>query len=499
MGGPVELKGPDLAVGAPLADVPDGGMLLGHAHGEPVIVARRGTQLYAVGATCTHYSGPLADGIIVGDSVHCPWHHACFDLRTGAASAPAFNPIPCYRVTQTGDRVQVGEKLTPPVPSAQAQPGRVVIVGGGPAGGMAAEALRRYGHSGSIVVLGAEATPTVDRTNLSKDYLAGNAPEEWMELRGRDWYAEQKIDLRTGVKATKLDLANKQVTLESGAPVPYDALVLATGAEPVRLHIPGAERAHYVRTLADARAIIAEAKEGRRAVVIGSSFIGLEVAASLRARKLDVTVVGKDEHPLERVLGRELSELVRSVHEKNGVRFALGRSPASIEASTVTLDDGTVLPAELVVCGIGVRPRTELAEGAGLKVDRGIVVDAQLRATEGVYAVGDVARWPDPRSGETVRIEHWVVAQRQGEAVARTLLGQGEPYRTTPFFWSAHFDLTINYAGHAERWDRLVIDGELAARDAAVHYYLGEKLLAVATVGRDRYALEVAQRFEAEP
>jgi NADPH-dependent 2,4-dienoyl-CoA reductase/sulfur reductase-like enzyme/nitrite reductase/ring-hydroxylating ferredoxin subunit len=499
MGGPVELKGPDLTAGAPLADIPDGGMLLGHAHGEPVIVARRGAQLFAVGATCTHYSGPLAEGLITGDKIHCPWHHACFDLRTGAPEAPAFSPIPCYRVEHKGDRVVVSDKLIPPASVKAAKPARVVIVGGGPAGALAAEALRRYGHDGTIIVVGSEPTMPIDRPNLSKDYLAGTAPEEWMELRGRDFYSEQRIDFRAGVRAIRLDLAGRAVHLDSGEPVAFDALVLATGAEPVHLELPGKEHLRYVRSLSDSKAIIAAAQGKKRAVVIGASFIGLEVAASLRTRGLEVTVVGPESHPLERVLGRELSDLIRALHEDKGVRFALGRKPAVIAADLVTLDDGERLAADLVVAGVGVRPRTELAEAAGLRVDRGVVVDADLRAAPDVYAIGDVARWPEPRSGEHVRIEHWVVARRQGEAVARTMLGRGGPYRTAPFFWSVHYDLTINYVGHAPSWDRTVIEGDLARRDAAVHYHRGGRLLAVATLGRDRYALEVARRFEAEP
>lgn len=497
MGGPIELKGPDLAIGVAVADVPDGGMLLEHARGEPVLVVRRGTELFAVGAVCTHYSGPLADGILVGSTVRCPWHHACFDLRTGAPSAPAFHPISCYRVERDSDRLVVGEKLAPPAPPAVATPRRVVV-GAGPAGGMVAEALRRLGHTGSIALLGAENTPPVDRTNLSKDYLAGTAQEEWMELRGRDFYGEQDIDFRMGARVEALDLKARTVMLESGEKIAWDALILATGAEPVRLNVPGAERLQYLRTLNDSRAIIARAEKGKRAVVIGSSFIGLEVAASLCTRGVEVQVVGLEERPLERVLGRELAGLVQRLHEAHGVRFHLRRSARAVEPGRVVLDDGTVLHADFVVAGVGVRPRTELAEKAGLPVDRGVLVDAELKAAPGVHAVGDIARWPERRSGERVRIEHWVVAQRHGEAVARTLLGRGGPFRDTPFFWSAHYDLTINYVGHAPTFDRVEVEGDLAARDAAVHYFRGEKLLAVATVGRDRYALETARRFEDE-
>jgi len=262
--------------------------------------------------------------------------------------------------------------------------------------------------------------------------------------------------------------------------------------------VPGGEVLQTLRTLDDSRAIIAKAKAGQKAVVIGSSFIGLEVAASLRARDVEVQVIGREQAPLAHVLGAELAQLVLGVHQEHGVRFHLGRTVTAAKPGQVTLDDGTTLDADFVVAGVGVKPRTDLAERAGLTIDRGIVVDELLCAAPGVYAVGDVARYPDHRSGENVRIEHWVVAQRQGEAVARTLVGQPTPFRSVPFFWSAHFDLTINYVGHAPSWDKVEVEGTLASRDAAVHYYRRGKLLAVATVGRDRYALDVARRFELE-
>src|SRR5690606_34349061 len=233
MGNAPELTGPDLTLGVAASDIPDEGLLLGHAHGKPVVVARSNGELFAVGGVCTHYSGPLGEGIVADGTIRCPWHHACFSLRSGEPSAPAFEPIPCYRIIKNGDRISVGEALTRPEPAAAAAPARVVIVGAGPAGAMAAEALRRFGHQGSIVLLGAEATPPVDRTNLSKDYLAGAAPEEWMLLRNEDYYREHRIDFRVGQAVASLDPNGRSVTLESGDTIPFDALVLATGAEPV--------------------------------------------------------------------------------------------------------------------------------------------------------------------------------------------------------------------------------------------------------------------------
>jgi NADPH-dependent 2,4-dienoyl-CoA reductase/sulfur reductase-like enzyme/nitrite reductase/ring-hydroxylating ferredoxin subunit len=497
MGEPVQLTGPDLGQGASIEDLPDGGSLLGHAGGEAVLLVRRGDTVHAVGATCTHYSGPLSEGLVVGDTIRCPWHHACFDLRTGAPSAPAFNPIPCYRVERNRDQVIVREKLVMPSKGPVVTPGHVVIVGAGAAGGMAAETLRREGYAGRITLLGAEATVPVDRPNLSKDYLAGNAPEEWMPLRPQEFFTEQKIDLKLGAKVQAIDPAARTLTLSGGETIAWDALLLATGGEPIRLPIAGADlpHVHTLRTLADSRAIIGVVKEGGQAVVIGASFIGLEAAASLRKRGMEVSVVGKETLPLERVMGRELGTFIQKLHQDQGVKFHLGTGPTSIGKEGVKLENGTTLPADLVVMGVGVRPRLDLAEQSGVNVDRGVLVDEQLRTSaKGIWAAGDIARFP--LNGEAVRIEHWAVAQRQGEVAAKNILGQNVAYRAVPFFWSMHYDVQINYVGHAERFDRVIVDGDVEKRDCSVSYYLGDKRLAVATLGRDLESLRAELELE---
>ena len=487
-------EGPDFGAGVPVELLPDGGLLAGRVGDEAVVVAREGDRIFAVGATCTHYGGPLADGIVAGGAVRCPWHHAAFDLATGeAVTPPARDPIACWRVERRGDLVVVADRATtPPAPPLSGpHPERIVVVGGGAAGNAALETLRGSGFAGSLTLVGRDPEPPVDRPNLSKDYLAGNAPEEWIPLRGRDYYHEKKIDLRIGVAATALDRAARRILLPDGTAIPYDALLLATGADPVRLSLPGADLPHVftLRTLADSRALIAAAAAARRAVVLGASFIGLEVAASLRARGLPVDVVAPERVPLERVLGRTVGGFVRRLHEEHGVVFHLGRKPVAIDNDSVALDDGASLPADLVVMGVGVRPATALAEASGLAVDRGVSVDRTLRTADpAIWAAGDAARYPGP-DGVTVRIEHWAVAQRQGQVAARNMLGANEPFRAVPFFWSAHYDVTIAYVGHAESWDEEEIDGSLDARDARVAYLKGKRTLAVATVGRDRESL----------
>ena len=501
MSGTNELKGPDLTRGVSANDVVEARPFLGHAHGEAVILVRSGGKLFATGASCTHYGGPLAEGLVVGTTVHCPWHHACFDLATGLAAGPALTPIPCFDVIEEKGMVRVAQKRDAAKPKApRSAPANVVIVGGGAAGAACAENLRRFGYEGPIALIADEPPGPVDRPNLSKDYLAGNAPEEWIPLRDADFYREMNIDFSVDDGATSIDTVGSTLTRKSGKKLAYGALLLATGAEPRRLQIPGAggETVHVLRTLADSRAIVARAREGARAVVIGSSFIGLEVAASLRARKVEVDVVSVDKVPLARVVGDAIGGFVRKLHEEHGVRFHLGPAPKAISDRGVELDEGTLLPADFVVLGVGVAPRTRLAEAAGLKVDKGIVVDDQFRASaEGVYAAGDVASFPDFRTGARMRIEHWQVAERQGRAVARTMLGIGEPFRDVPFFWSAHYDVTLNYVGHAEAWDRIVERGSLADRKYVAAFEHQGRILAVVTLGEDLLSLEIEAAMSA--
>jgi NADPH-dependent 2,4-dienoyl-CoA reductase/sulfur reductase-like enzyme/nitrite reductase/ring-hydroxylating ferredoxin subunit len=496
MSEPSKPTGPNLAQGIPLDDLADGDMIGGHVGEEPVLLARRGDEFFAIGSSCSHYGGPLADGLVVADTVRCPWHHARFSLRTGeAVAAPAFNPVPCWRVQKRDGKACVTEKIEPTeqrragtARGANENAERVVIVGGGAAAFATAEMLRREGFAGSITLLSADDAAPYDRPNCSKDYLAGSAPKDWIPLKPPEFYREHAIETALGTDVTGIDIKAHQVAIAGGRNVAFDKLVLATGAEPIRLDIPGAREPHVhtLRSLGDARAIIANAKDAQRVVVVGASFIGLEVAASLRARELEVHVVAPERRPMERVLGREFGDFIRELHEEHGVIFHLEETVTAIEGKNVRLKGGTTLPADLVIVGIGVRPRIQLAEQAGLTIDRGVVVNAYLETSApGIYAAGDIARWPDPHSGEPVRIEHWVVAERQGQTVARNILGRRERFADVPFFWSQHYDLPINYVGHAEKWDALEIEGDIKARDCLVRYRRDGKLLAVASIYRD--------------
>jgi NADPH-dependent 2,4-dienoyl-CoA reductase/sulfur reductase-like enzyme/nitrite reductase/ring-hydroxylating ferredoxin subunit len=501
--------GPDLTKGVSIADIAAGQMLLGHVGEDAVLLARQGDEFFAIGATCSHYSGPLAEGLMAGDTVRCPWHHARFSLRTGEAiGAPAFNALPCWRVEKSDDKAFVRERTAPadrsePSKPAQAtaKPDRIVIVGGGAAGFAAAEMLRREGFGGSLTLVSADDEPPYDRPNCSKDYLAGSAPEDWMPLKPAEFYKEYSIDLQLGSEVTAIDSGPRQVALANGRKIAFDKLLLATGAEPVRLQLPGADQphVHVLRSLSDARAIIANATAARHAVVIGASFIGLEAAAALRTRNLDVHVVAPERQPLERILGPEFGDFIRELHEEHGVIFHLEDTVTSIEGTNAKLKSGATLPADLVVVGVGVRPRLQLAERAGVKIDRGVAVNEYLETSiPDIYAAGDIARWPDPHTGENLRIEHWVVAERQGQAVARNMLGQEQRFSEVPFFWSQHYDVPINYVGRAEKWDSVDIDGNIKSRDCLVRYRQNGKVLAVASIFRDIDSLKAEMSMEAQ-
>jgi NADPH-dependent 2,4-dienoyl-CoA reductase/sulfur reductase-like enzyme/nitrite reductase/ring-hydroxylating ferredoxin subunit len=498
-GGPA---GPDLTQGIALSDLVDG-RLVGHVGEAEVLLVRVDSEVFAIGAHCSHYHAPLVDGIVVEKAVRCPWHHACFDLRSGEAMrAPALSAVECWKVEQRAGRIFVkgtrGQVKSRHVQNSNGVT-RIVLVGGGAAGFAAAEMLRRCGFGGSISMLSQDQAPPVDRPNLSKDYLAGNAPEEWLPLRPEAFYADNGIELRVDAEIVSLDLKGQEVVKADGERIGYDRLLLATGAEPIRPAIPGADqdRVHTLRSVADCRAIIKRVKGARRVLVIGASFIGLEVAAALVARGLEVHVVAPEARPMERILGWQLGDFVRNLHEEHGVVFHLQDEVNAIEGRRAMFKSGSSLEVDFIVVGIGVRPRVGLAEKAGLTIDRGIAVNAFLETNvRGVYAAGDIARWPDPHSGGNVRVEHWVVAERQGQTAAVNMLGLNERFDAVPFFWSQHYDVPINYVGHVEQWDGIEIDGDIQKRDCLLRYKRRGRVYAVASVFRDVANLQAELEME---
>ncbi len=491
MGEAPKAGGPDLAAGVDESALEDGRPLAGVAHGEAVLLVKLGARVHAVGATCTHWGVSLSGGLAADGTLTCPAHHACFELASGRASAPGLAPLSCFQVEREGGRVRVGARLPDPSPERRvAAPARVVVVGAGAAGLAPAEARRAEGHEGSIVLVGPEAP--CDRPNLSKDYLAGTAEESWLFLRSAEQLAASGLE-RIEARAASIDRASKARVLEDGRRLPYDALLLATGAEPV-VPIPAAPgaRLRTLRTVEDARALAAGAAAGGTIAIVGAGFLGLEAASALRSRGLEVTVIAPDEVPLGRVLGPRAGARLARLHEASGVRLRLATRVEGLEAGGVRLADGALEPASLVLVATGVRPSTSLAEAAGLAVQDGVVVDGRLRTSDpAIFAAGDAARFPDPRGGgETLRVEHWAVAQRLGAHAARSILGAGASFAEVPFFWTTQHGLTVRYVGHAARWDRADVAGDLDALDAAIAYRRGGRTLAVATFGRERTSLE---------
>jgi NADPH-dependent 2,4-dienoyl-CoA reductase/sulfur reductase-like enzyme/nitrite reductase/ring-hydroxylating ferredoxin subunit len=494
----------DLTAGLPANAVANGSTLAGKVGDADVVLVRTGDKFFAVGAHCTHYHGALADGLVVGNTIRCPLHHACFSLTTGEAlRAPALDPIRCWQVEQRDGRVFVRGEVPPLAAAAAANssqhPSSVMIVGGGAAGLAAADMLRREGYANPITIVSADGDAPVDRPNLSKDFLAGEAQDDWIPLWPPSLYGERRIELLLRSRVTAIDPSARRITLENGSTREFGALLLATGADPVHLPVPGQNEGQimYLRSFGDSRAIVERAQKASRAVVAGASFIGLEVAAALRTRGIGVDVVAPDHVPLERIMGAEVGRFVQSLHVAHGVVFHLGETIASVNGRTVRLSRGATLDADFVVMGVGVRPSIALAEKAGLSLDRGIVVNEFLETSApGIFAAGDIARWPDPHTGDRIRVEHWVVAERQGQVAAQNILGQYQRFDAVPFFWSQHYDVTIRYVGHAERWDSVKVDGSLDARDASVSFLRAGRPLAVATVSRDRECLQAEVALE---
>lgn len=466
-----------------------------------ILLARVNDQFHAVSANCPHYGAPLAEGALCGTRLVCPWHHAVFNVVNGdLEEPPALDALVSYDVRVEGERVMVSlPEVTQerrPVRmvkcDALADPRQFVIIGAGAAGYAAAQTLREEGFRGNVVMITRENRVPYDRPNLSKDYLHGHADPEWMPLRTPEFFNEHDIRVVLNKEVTRVDAAAKTITFDSGETMEYDAALVATGGAPVRLNIPGSDLKNVciLRSFADADSIIETASHSRRCVVVGASFIGMEAAYSLRERGLDVTVVAPSSEPFELTLGREVGAVFRRMHEKHGVRFKLGSIVYGFEGShnveAVTLDNGERIETDMVVVGVGVRPVTRFLDGVELDHAGAVVVDSRLRAAEGLYAAGDVVSFPDARTGERVRIEHWRTAQQQGRIAARNMLGHDLVFDRVPFFWTRQFDSALLYVGHATSWDEIVYQGNVFGHDFLAFYVKDNRVLAVAGMNRDR-------------
>ncbi|QRE75304.1 apoptosis inducing factor family protein [Methylobacterium aquaticum] len=500
---------PDFARGIPSGDLPEGAMVEGTLGEDKVLLLRRDGVVTAIGARCTHLGAPLAKGIVAEGEIRCPWHHARFSLETGeAVGAPAFDPLPCYRADERDGRITVTGRREAAAKSpgkGVKAPGKVVIVGGGAGGHACAEWLARAGHGAAVTLVSDDPDPPYDRTFCSKQYLSGKAPRGKTRLAAEGFYGGDGPRYLSD-RVVSIDLGAEEIVTAGGERLAYDALVLATGAAPLRPDVPGFERpnVHTLRSLADADALIAAAGTARSVAVVGASFIGLEVAAAMIAREKAVTVVAPETIPLKTILGEAVGRFVQGLHAEKGVAFRLGRKVTGFDGTALSLDDGSRIEADLVVLGTGVAPRIDLAEAAGLAragkdEGGGIAVDGHLATSApGIYAIGDVAAYPDPRSGRRLRVEHWVHAQRQGQHVARVILGETAPFTETPFFWSGHYGTSLRYVGHAGSAEDVRVEGDVAKGDFAVTYREEGRDAALATCKRDRQSLEVEAAWDRE-
>ncbi|HEU4510886.1 MAG TPA: FAD-dependent oxidoreductase [Pyrinomonadaceae bacterium] len=485
---------------AKTSELADGEMKQLSANGAEILLACVGGKFHAVGAHCTHYGAPLVEGVLSGERIVCPWHHACFNVTNGdIQEPPALDDLARYDLRVENDRVIVRVPDGAPDRSVPAMMRRdtkderlFVIAGGGAAGYAAAQTLREDGFAGRIVMITREAHFPYDRPNLSKDYLQGNAEPEWIPLRPEDFFVEHDIEVIRNREIKHIDATRKAITFWDGETLVCDALLLATGSAPRKLPFQSMtqENVFVLRSYADSEAIISAAEKGKRAVVIGASFIGMEAASSLLMRGCDVTIVAPDHTPFEKILGPQIGRLFQDIHEEHGIKFKLGTSVSGFDGETkvtaVVLENGERLDADLVVVGIGVKPNTDFVEGLMLHHDGGVMVDEHMCAADDVYAAGDIAWFPNPFTHERQRIEHWRTAMQQGRIAAHNMAGKKTPYDSVPFFWTRQFDVGLLYVGHAQQWEEIVYHGDLSRRDFIAFYVMQNRVLAVAGMNRDQ-------------
>ena len=462
-------------------------------------------QFLATGAYCSHDEAPLETGVLycnkAATRVICPWHNACFSVTTGKMLAPpGRDNLTTFPVQIKDDMVYVelpnelGQYKLPEMATynAEADPRQFMIVGSGAGGSAAAEMLRQVGFQGKITVLTQETKLPYDRTKLSKANLQSGQCKI-RELRSQSFYQQHHINIQTGITVTKLDIQTHQLHDSIGQVYNYDSLLLATGGQARQLDIPGStlQNVYTLRQANDAAKIFTLARMARRVVIIGAGFIGMEAAASLQQYGLEVTVIAPEQVPFEQLLGQPIGQLFKEIHEAKGVTFYLNHKATKIHGdlfvSAVELDSGKKLLADIVLVGIGIEPTTDWLRSALDLTDSGAVsVNQYLQATDNIYAVGDIASFPEYTSGEPVRIEHWRLALQQGQIAACNMAGQAIPFKAVPFFWTRQYDIDLRYVGHAETWNSIYIDGSLDQKKFLAFYLQDNRIAAVAGIGCDR-------------
>jgi NADPH-dependent 2,4-dienoyl-CoA reductase/sulfur reductase-like enzyme/nitrite reductase/ring-hydroxylating ferredoxin subunit len=492
---------------ARIDDLHDGEMKEVSIGEKSILLVRVKGEFHAIGSKCSHYGAPLAQGVLSGNRICCPWHQACFDIVTGdLREPPALDGLPHFDVRLEGENVivrvpeDIKDQRTLPMAKydTRVDSRSFVIIGAGAAGNAAAEILRQDRFQGRVIMVTRENHLPYDRPQLSKGYLKQDQ-SIFPTLRSEKFYSDHDIEIRTNRVVTQVDASDKAIVFNDGSSLSYDKLLLTTGARPRRLNVPGAELQNIftLRSLNDADQIKAAAEKASRAVVIGASFMGMETAASMTECGLSVTIVAPESIPFERTLGREIGRMYQKLHEENGVSFKLSTGVARFEGSdkvqTVVLDNGDRLKADFVVVGIGVQPVTDFLKGVEVNSDGSVPVDKHLCIAEDLYAAGDVANFIDWRTEERIRIEHWRVAEQHGWIAAHNMAGQDVEFHGIPFFWTGQFGVSVRYVGHVTEWDTIIFQGDPSRQKFVAFYVKHDQVLAAAGCGHDMKMAAIAE------
>ena len=483
---------------AKVNDLKDGEMkAVSVGEGKEILLTKVDGSYNALGANCTHYSGPLAEGVLCNGVIMCPLHHACFDAKTGnLLDPPARDSLPKYETKIVGDDVIV---LVPDELESSRVPEMVkvdlsdkrnyVILGGGASGNAAAQSLRESGYTGKITMITQEDRVPYDRPNLSKDYLSGEALPEWMPLRGEVFYKENGIEILFNTNVSEVNIPSKKIITDNKE-ISYDKMLIASGGTPRKLGIPGSDLKNifYLRSFEDSDKIIEACTNASKVAVIGASFTGMEVAHSLHERKLNVTAVAPERVPFENVFGKEIGNLIKNIHEENGVVFKLNSQAAKFEGNekvnSVVLSSGEKIECDFVVVGIGVKPATDFIKGINLEKDGSIKVDEYLQVNENVFVAGDIATFP--YNNANVRIEHWRLAEQMGRIAGFNMAGKKIKFNKQPYFWTVQSGVNFRYVGHSKNWDETVTWGNINSKNFLTFFIKNNKAEAAMGCNRDR-------------
>jgi NADPH-dependent 2,4-dienoyl-CoA reductase/sulfur reductase-like enzyme/nitrite reductase/ring-hydroxylating ferredoxin subunit len=477
-----------------------------------VLLVKLDGEIHALAATCPHHGAPLENGLLHEGQLICPWHMTTYDARNGKLrQPPAMDALPQFDVSVEGGEVRVTlpeappQSCTVPMASREADDERTfVVLGAGAAGMTAAESLRQEGFTGEIVMITREDAPPYDRTALSKSYLRSDDPSE-PTLRSKAFYDEHDINLQLGFAVAQVDTIEHVLRAENGREQTYDKLLLATGSVPRTLDVPGGglEGVVTLRSYADGQSLRDRIQQAHRVVLVGASFIGMEVAAGCVEQDADVSIVAPEAVPFEKVFGEDIGRMYQNAHEEKGVTFHLGATVGHFageeHVQAVVLEDGTELPADLVILGVGVRPATDYLKDSHKNDDGSVTVNSYMQMRDDIYAAGDIATFSDWRLGRPARIEHWRVAQQQGRIAAQNMLDQQVEYRRVPFFWTNQYMIITDYLGHAEDWDEIVVDGKVDEQDFLAYYIKDQAVQAVAGCGRSRQTIAALEILENQP